>query len=241
MTASERARLARGSLDKERIVSAAFELAGQVELANLTMPALATYLDVGVTSIYWHVRTRDDLLCLMAARAVAQLDGLLPTPAGRDPRDWQEYLGEYFKKQRSVFAADDLLADLTSMRNAKYGPETIELGYLGIEKILRYLLSAGLTPVDGWNLYCSLSLYTQGFAVVERRSRATRSAGAGASQLDILDAEATPLIAQMLRDGAISIDLVGDATFEAGLRWLLVGAADRCAKPAVNGNRSLLS
>jgi AcrR family transcriptional regulator len=235
MTAPSRARLARGSLDAERVLDAAFELAGQVGLGNLSMPLLAAHLDVGVTSIYWHVRNRDDLLRQMAARAVARLDKLLPAPTDRDPAEWQQFLREYFSKQRSAFTGDDLLTDLTAMRNAKYGPETIELGYLSIERILRYLTSAGFTPVDGWNLYCSLSLYTQGFAVVERRSRATGLPRSGASQVEILDEDATPLIAQLLREEAISIDFVGDATFGAGLQWLLDGAAHRASAASCRG------
>jgi AcrR family transcriptional regulator len=40
------------------------------------MPRLAQRLDVGVTSIYWYFRSKDDLLDMMTERAMAEeLDG----------------------------------------------------------------------------------------------------------------------------------------------------------------------
>lgn len=229
MASPVRTRLARGSLDRDRILDAALKLAQEVELANLNIPALAARLDVGVTSIYWHVRNRDELIRLMAVRAIERLDGLLPSPDGWDPADWPSYLREYFTRQRAIFANDDLLTDLTVMRVVKYAPKTLSLGYLSIEVLLRYLIAAGFAPVDGWNLYCALSLYTQGFAVVERRSRVTGVPRDPAVQIESLDAEKTPVIAELLREGAVSIDLAGDPTFEAGLQWLLDGAAARAS------------
>jgi AcrR family transcriptional regulator len=229
MTSPGRTRLARGSLDRDRILQTAWKLAQQVGLAELTIPSLAARLDVGVTSIYWHVRNRDELLRLMAARAIERLDGLLPSPDGWEPADWASYLREYFTRQRGIFASDDLLTDLTVMRVTKYAPKTLNLGYVSIELLLRYLMAAGFGPVDGWNLYCALSLYTQGFAVVERRSRVTGFPRDPAVQIESLDVDKTPIIADMLRAGAVSIDLAGDPTFEAGLQWLLDGAAARAS------------
>ncbi len=227
MPAPARARLARGSLDRERILEAALALAEDVGLANLNIPMLAARLRVGVTSIYWHVPNRDELIRLMATRAVDRLDGLLPRPDGWEPADWQGYLREYFTRQRGIFADDDLLTDLTVMRVMKYEPKSLSLGFLSIETVLRYLIAAGFAPVDAWNLYSALSLYTQGFAVVERRSRVTGFPRDPARQLESVDVERTPVIAELIRAGAVSMDLAGDPTFEAGLRWLLDGAAAR--------------
>ena len=82
MASPARTRLARGSLDRDRILEAALKLAQEVGLAELNIPSLAARLDVGVTSIYWHVPNRDELIRLMAVRAIERLDGLLPSPDG---------------------------------------------------------------------------------------------------------------------------------------------------------------
>jgi AcrR family transcriptional regulator len=227
MTSPGRTRLARGSLDRDRILETALKLAQEVGLANLNIPSLAARLDVGVTSIYWHVRNRDELIKLMSVRAIERLDGLLPSPEGWEAADWPSYLREYFTRQRDIFASDDLLTDLTVMRINKYEPKTLNMGYLSVEVLLRYLIAAGFAPVDSWNLYSALSLYTQGFAVVERRSRVTGFPRDPAIQMESVDADETPIIAELLRAGTVSIDLAGDPTFEAGLQWLLDGAATR--------------
>jgi len=229
MASPARNRLARGSLDRDRILEAALKLAQEVGLAKLNVPMLAARLDVGVTSIYWHVPNRDELIRMMAVRAIEHLDGLLPRPDGWEPADWPSYLREYFTRQRDIFAHDDLLTDLTVMRVMKYEPKTLNMGYLSIEVLLRYLITAGFAPVDAWNLYSALSLYTQGFAVVERRSRVTGFPRDPALQIESLDVEQTPVIAELVRAGAVSIDLAGDPTFEAGLQWLLDGAAARAS------------
>jgi AcrR family transcriptional regulator len=138
MTSPARSRLARGSLDRDRILETALQLAREVGLAQLTIPSLAARLDVGVTSIYWHVRNREGLVRLMAAQAIERLDGLLPSPDGWEAADWASYLREYFTRQRDIFGHDDLLTDLTVMRVTKYTPKTLNMGYLSVELLLRY-------------------------------------------------------------------------------------------------------
>ena len=45
-------------------------MAAQVSIDNLSMPVLAKHLDVGVTSIYWYFRRKDDLLDAMTDLAL---------------------------------------------------------------------------------------------------------------------------------------------------------------------------
>ena len=146
MAASSRTRLARGSLDQNRILEAALQLAQEVGLASLTIPALAARLEVGITSIYWHVHNRDELVLLMSERAIERLDGLLPGLDGWEPADWRSYLRGYFTRQRDIFAGDDLLTDLTVMRVSKSHPTTLQRAFPGVERVLRYLTAAGFSP-----------------------------------------------------------------------------------------------
>jgi len=63
--ASQRQRRERGSISVEEILTGAFEVAAHVSIDNLSMPVLARHLDVGVTSIYWYFRRKDELLDAM--------------------------------------------------------------------------------------------------------------------------------------------------------------------------------
>ena len=71
-TAAKRPRRERGSINPDDIIAGAFELAEQVSIDNLSMPLLGKHLGVGVTSIYWYFRKKDDLLNAMTDRALGQ-------------------------------------------------------------------------------------------------------------------------------------------------------------------------
>jgi AcrR family transcriptional regulator len=70
-------------LTRERIVAAAVSLLDEHGVDGLTMRRLAQALDVTATALYWHVRTRDDVLDL----AVDEIFGEVAIPvAGRSWR-----------------------------------------------------------------------------------------------------------------------------------------------------------
>ena len=69
-TAEKRQRRERGSINPDDIINGAFELAEEVGIDNLSMPLLGKHLGVGVTSIYWYFRKKDDLLNAMTDRAL---------------------------------------------------------------------------------------------------------------------------------------------------------------------------
>ena len=80
-TAEKRQRRERGSINPDDIIKGAFELAEQVGIDNLCMPLLGKHLGVGVTSIYWYFRKKDDLLNAMTDRALRQY--VFATPVRR--------------------------------------------------------------------------------------------------------------------------------------------------------------
>ena len=82
-TAAKRPRRERGSINPDDSIKGAFELAEQVSIDNLSMPLLGKHLGVGVTSIYWYFRKKDDLLNAMTDRALRQY--VFATPTSRPP------------------------------------------------------------------------------------------------------------------------------------------------------------
>src|ERR1700691_6690848 len=108
-TAEKRQRRERGSINPDDIISGAFELAEQVSIDNLSMPLLAKHLDVGVTSIYWYFRKKDDLLNAMTDRALGQYDFATPFVEGQD---WRDSLRDHARKMRQTFPSNPILCDL---------------------------------------------------------------------------------------------------------------------------------
>src|SRR3982074_2607900 len=116
--AERRRRRERGSISVDEIINGAFEVAAEVSIDNLSMPLLAEHLDVGVTSIYWYFRKKDDLLNAMTDVAVEKFVHMVPPlPAGGA---WQRALCEHFEAQRRIFRDDSTLADLMLIRTSTY-------------------------------------------------------------------------------------------------------------------------
>ncbi|WP_404712673.1 TetR family transcriptional regulator [Sphingomonas sp. MMS24-J13] len=77
-------------LDQDRIVGEALELLGEEGLAQVSLRKLAQRLDVGVSSLYWHVRDKGALYRLMSARVFRSCVDAVP-----ETRTWQEWLREF--------------------------------------------------------------------------------------------------------------------------------------------------
>ena len=58
--AQQRRQRERGSISVDEILKGAFEVATDVPIDRLSMPLLARHLDVGVTSIYWYFRKKNE-------------------------------------------------------------------------------------------------------------------------------------------------------------------------------------
>ena len=71
--------MARETLSRDQIVTAALELMDAEGLEGMNMRALGKHLDSAPTAVYWHVGSRDSLIALAADRAWAEVE--LPDPA----------------------------------------------------------------------------------------------------------------------------------------------------------------
>jgi AcrR family transcriptional regulator len=95
--ATKRTHVPRGTLSREAIVEAAFELVANGGVNALSMPSLARGMSVGVTSLYWYVNDKDELLEAVAYRAAAFLT--LDDRCQSDAR-WDELLADHFRHVR---------------------------------------------------------------------------------------------------------------------------------------------
>ena len=114
-TAEKRQRRERGSINPDDIIKGAFELAEQVGIDNLSMPLLGKHLGVGVTSIYWYFRKKDELLNSMTDRALRQY--VFATPYV-EAKDWRETLRNHARTMRKTFMGNPILCDLILIRSA---------------------------------------------------------------------------------------------------------------------------
>lgn len=214
----KRQRRQRGSISVDEIINGAFEVAGQVSLDNLSMPLLAKHLGVGVTSIYWYFRKKDDLLNAMTDRALGQYD--FATPFVED-HDWRHSLHSHAIKMRQTFRRNPILCDLILIRGT-FGREATQAAFQKLEKAVATLVEAGLSPEDAFDTYACISVHTQASVVLERlRDKSSGDVDARhANGARVIDPATMPLIAELTQKGH-RIGVADDINFEYGLRCIL--------------------
>ncbi|OBK80418.1 TetR family transcriptional regulator [Mycobacterium sp. 1164985.4] len=233
-TAEKRQRRERGSINPDDIIKGAFELAEEVGIDNLSMPLLGKHLGVGVTSIYWYFRKKDDLLNAMTDRALRQY--VFATPYV-EAKDWRETLRNHARTMRKTFMGSPILCDLILIRSA-LSPRVAKLGVQEVEKAIASLVEAGLSPEDAFDTYSAVSVHVRGSVVLHRLRDKNRAADEGPSDLEesmSIDADNTPLLALVTEKGH-HIGAADDKNFEFGLDCILDRASrlieEDKAKPA---------
>jgi AcrR family transcriptional regulator len=232
-TPDKRQRRERGSINPDDIISGAFELAEQVSIDNLSMPLLGKHLGVGVTSIYWYFRKKDELLNAMTDRALSKY--VFATPYV-EASDWHETLRNHARLMRKTFLGNPILCDLILIRGA-LSPKAARLGAQEMERAIANLVAAGLSPEDAFDTYSAVSLHVRGSVVLHRLYEKNQSAESGSRAIDdavAIDPETAPLIAQVTGKGH-RIGAPDETNFEYGLDCILDHAGrliDEGAKPA---------
>ncbi|MFC9691323.1 TetR/AcrR family transcriptional regulator [Kribbella sp. NPDC056951] len=151
----------------EQVVAAALELADANGFAAISMPKIAQRIGLTANAIYRYVRSRDELLVLVAEAAWG------PPPDLMSGGDWRAAATTWTRAMLDRCEIHPWLCDLP-IRGAPVTPNL--LGWA--EAILKALTGAGLSPNEG--LACALLL--DGYA---RQIAGTRR--------DVRDSTATPV------------------------------------------------
>lgn len=222
-TAEKRTRRERGSINPDDIIDGAFELAEQVSIDNLSMPLLGKHLGVGVTSIYWYFRKKDDLLNAMTDRALSQYVFSAPFV---EAKDWRETLANHARLMRSTFLSSPILTDLILIRGA-LSAKIRRLGVQQMEAAIANLVEAGLSPEDAFDTYSAVTVHVRGSVVLERLAQKTKALQAEEDRAEVprvLDPESMPLIASLIAKGH-HIAAADENNFEYALECILDHAA----------------
>lgn len=222
----KRERRERGSINPEDIIAGAFELAEQIPVDELSMPMLAKHLGVGVTSIYWYFRKKDELLNAMTDRALQQIQ--VEAVMGTRGTGWRERLYNHAHGARKAFLENPILCDLILIR-ASLSPKNAALGAREIEHIIEDLTESGLSLDDSFDVYSAVQLHVRGSVVLarlqDRSKRFDPGAGAYYEHL-VVTPEHTPLLAEVAARGRVG-GAPDDYNFEYGLECILDATEQR--------------
>lgn len=197
-------------LTLDAIVDTAERLIREEGFDALNMRRLAQECEVGTTTLYGYVRTKDELIEALANRLLETL--ALPTDQALT---WQESLTQLFRSLRALLLAHPELLPIT----ATYRLDGLG-AYRGAESALRALSTAGLAGREAVQAFDALTSFTLGFV---QREVGLRASHAGPMQgLHKLSREEFPHVLEYA-GFLVARDL--EAGFEAGLNLLIAGIA----------------
>ena len=187
-----RQRRQRGSINAEEIIAGAFEVARRESLDQLSMPALAEHLGVGVTSIYWYFRKKDDLLNAMTDVAVdTYIREMPPLP---DDQPWQDVLYNHCRNSRDVHRNDQILSDLIFIRTSTYTRYATRRVFEVEEAVISRLVDAGFTTENAFMVYNTASIYLRGMIIHDRILRLSNAPTLDDRQRRMIDWSTMPLL-----------------------------------------------
>ncbi len=206
----------RAAVTRETIIDAALRLLDEVGLDGLTVRRLAAELEVKSPSLYWHIRTKQELLDSLAD-AILRRAGM---DAPRDDETWREWLARRARQYRtSVLLHRDgarLIATASSL-NA----ETID----SFDRDLAALMDRGFTPGLALHAITTLTRYVNGLVLQEQAAPGNGMRTSPEQVAAPTEPGAAPIPANLLAALQEGGSLSGDAAFERGLRMVLDGVA----------------
>ncbi|MGS2647940.1 GntR family transcriptional regulator [Streptosporangium sp. G12] len=203
-----------GSLERDRVVRVAMEIADADGLAALSMRAVAAKLGVATMALYRHLEAKAELTQLIADAAFAEIEYPAPPPG------WRSHLRVAAQLQWAAYQRHPWLPRLVSITRPATLPGQLAYGVW----TLRALDGLGLDPITRMHVYGTIVNYVRGTAInIESEAIAELDTGMtskqwGQAKLSV----AGPLIAQVAEPGA-ELDL--ESLFTFGLERLLDGLA----------------
>jgi AcrR family transcriptional regulator len=200
----------RPALTREVLIATALELLDEVGLEGLTVRRLAAQLGVQSPALYWHIRTKQELLDGMAEAII--LAGDMGPP--RDDESWQVWL---LRRARSYRASVRSHRDgaLVVSRADQLSPSTL----VSFEQELRAMIDRGFPAELALRTITTVSQYTTGFLLQEQARPAAGSASARAATLGDLLGQDSALLAAV-HSGVTTVD---DDAFEHGIGVIIAG------------------
>jgi AcrR family transcriptional regulator len=149
----------------------ACELADESGLESFTMAQLAGRLGVGVTSVYWYFRSKEELLRAIADRVTEEFYAGLEEDADLEG---DARVLHHFRVYWSRLVNNPLWQEVFINRfvqTVASSPEAVAHALAVRDREVARIVDTGLSPDEALDAYLILSSYTRGYAVVEHFRR----------------------------------------------------------------------
>jgi TetR/AcrR family transcriptional regulator, tetracycline repressor protein len=205
-------------VNRDMVARAGLKLLNDDGLEQLTLRRLGTELKVQAAAIYWHFKSKEELLDEMATLVLAEgAANLLPARPSSDWKVWAAAFGNGLRKTLLAYRDGARMIAGTELKNTEYMKTA--------ETIAARLLDAGFTVRQAVVLLSTIYNYTLSFVMEEQavypRPNERSPRYDIARRNSRLDAHEFPLLRQ---SGPILFDRF-DRRFKEGLDLILRGAA----------------
>src|SRR5215475_11102385 len=153
------------ALDRARVVKAAIDLLDEVGLDGLTLRRLAKVLGVQAPALYWHFKSKQELLDQMIA-TIASSEAPIRPPERGEP--WDTWLADQARVMHTALDSHRdgaLLAAMTRPQQSQWAD---------IEARIAVLVDAGMTPGEALDAMLAIRNYVSGFTLEQQADRERR-------------------------------------------------------------------
>ena len=200
-------------LTLDTIVDAALELIREKGFGALSMRRLADRCGVGAMTLYGYVRTKDELLGLIADDLLAAVE----LPVSPDT-PWEETVRCVFRSVRRIFLDHPELADVVARQHLNS-----VAAYRGAEVVLGAVRRAGLSDAQAVSAFVSLTAFTTGLA--QREAHATERSAQQAQRLMAIHSLPADEFRNVVELGPLMVVGESERHFEDGLDLMIRGIA----------------
>lgn len=205
-------------LDRQLIVRQAFAVLNEAGVDGLTLRRLAAQLDVRAPALYWHFKSKQDLLDEMATEVLRQ--AAKKSTAFDGIQDWRDWASAYYGCLRKTLLE---YRDGGKMFSGTYLTDA-EL-FAPMEESLRRLTAAGFTlrqAVVGLGaLYC----FTIGFVIEEQATELAPGKPNPQYDLAVREERVKRDLYPLAAAAGAEIFLQHDARFREGIALIVSGMA----------------
>ena len=205
-------------LNRDLIARAGLRLLDATGIEGITMRALAGELGVQAPTLYWHVKSKQDIFRAMAAAMSADAAGLMTAADRRAP--WRECIAGWAHALRRTMLSH---RDGARVFAGTFAADPVSLDV--IESVLDAWREAGLSGPDAAQRTALLRSFIVGFCIEEQALGELRSES-GRAQVEELRASVDlarfPLTVQAF---PVVLTTPADERFELGMELMLSATA----------------
>jgi AcrR family transcriptional regulator len=212
-------------VNREILTQAGLKLLNEVGLEQLTLRLLGQQLQIQAPTLYWHFKSKEELIDEMATTVLAEGTGLLvPVKDSQDWIVWAMAFGRGLRKTLLAYRDGARMVAGSRLTNTEYMKT--------VEQIGARLIESEFTVRQAVVLLSTIYDYTLSFVMEEQA--VFPEAGKRAPQYEIsarnaaLDPKAFPLLREA---GAILFDKF-DRRYREGLELIVLGAAGKRERKA---------